>query len=105
AKRTAREAAAAESGSSWPAWWKLALLAAAIVGGGFLAALLLLRGPRPYRRAPTLTIYPGLDEEEVALYVEGLELPQAVEDDVAASGLAEERPLMAVGSGGWAAGS
>jgi hypothetical protein len=104
AKRPARTAAAAEPGSSWPAWWKLTLLAAAIVGGGFLAAVLLLRGPRPYRRAPTLAIHPGLDEEEAALYAEGLEVPPAVEDDVAAWDLAEELSLVAVGSSGGPAG-
>lgn len=95
----------ATPGSSWPAWWKLALLAAMIVGGGFFAAVLLLQRPRPYRRAPTRSVYPGLDEEEVALYVEGIEMPPAVEDDLAASAIAEELSLLAVGSGSGAAGS
>jgi hypothetical protein len=105
ANRTAR-VAAAEDGSSWPAWWKLALLAAMIVGGGFLAALLLLRRPRPSRRAPTVTMLPeAMDEEEAALYYEGLEMPPAVEDDIAASALAEELSLLAVGSSGGTAGS
>lgn len=105
ANRTAR-VAAAEDGSGWPAWWKLALLAVMTVGGGFLAAVLLLRRSRPPRRAPTLVMHPAaMDEEEAALYVEGLEIPSAVEEDLAASALAEELSLLAVGSNGAAAGS
>ena len=94
---TARDAVASpEPTSNWPAWWKVALIVGASALCAFIAATLLLRRPRRERRpvAPA----PAVMEDEDALYLDALDMPEGTPGEAEAA-LAEELALLAVGSG------